>query len=63
MVAGPIPWCALKMYADEMNFDTQENRDDFFYILRRMDNEYLKELNSKNAKPTPTSPKTRKPSK
>ena len=38
---GPIPWSSIKDYAQAFEFD-EEQSDDLFYFVRRMDNEYLK---------------------
>ena len=41
MAEGPIPWTAVKAYADEMNIVDEEQREDFFYYIRTMDAAYV----------------------
>ena len=48
MSAGPIPWNFIHMYAMVNGFDTREEYDDLQYIVRYMDNVYLKFIEEKN---------------
>jgi hypothetical protein len=45
---GPIPWSAIKDYAETFNFD-DEQRDDLYYFIRVMDNAYLRYRHKKPA--------------
>ena len=40
--ASPIPWDAMNTYADVNKFEG-EDKDEFFYFVRALDNHYLKE--------------------
>jgi len=42
----PIPWSSISEYAAAFGIKG-EQRDDLFYIVRKMDNAYLKHLQSK----------------
>lgn len=37
---GPIPWLAMKQYADENRYDGDE-REGFFHCVTQLDNAYL----------------------
>lgn len=41
MGMGPIPWTAIKDFAQAFEFD-EEQFDDLYYYVRRMDDAYLK---------------------
>lgn len=45
----PIPWSSIKQYCEYYEFDNEQSEDLFFHI-RRMDNAHLKRLNAKNNK-------------
>lgn len=47
MGLGPIPYLAILQYADLMDLDS-ELREDLIYVIRKMDNTYLKLENSKH---------------
>lgn len=38
---GPIPWTAISIYCERKRFDS-ETTYDMFYLIRAMDNNYLK---------------------
>lgn len=42
----PIPWTAIKEYATAHELD-EEQTDDLFYFVKRMDNEHLNRLQAK----------------
>lgn len=45
-VVGEIPWTAMKLYADEYEFDTEQR--DFLYVLcSEMDTTFCKIVNKK----------------
>ena len=41
-----IPWSSIKDYALAWQFD-EEQTEDLFYLIRKMDNEHLKRLSAK----------------
>ena len=41
-----IPWSSIKNYADHYNFN-EEQTENLFYFINRMDNANLKELSKK----------------
>ena len=43
----PIPWSSMKTYAEFYEFD-EEQAENLFFHIRRMDNAHLKRLDSKN---------------
>jgi hypothetical protein len=43
---GPIPWTAISEYCDRSEVHG-EQREDMFYFVRALDNEYLKFKNAK----------------
>ncbi len=45
----PIPWSSMKNYAEFNGFDTEQTEDLIFYI-RKMDEQHLKRLKSKQPK-------------
>lgn len=47
--AGPIPWLAVREYALTFEFD-EEQMNDLFYLVRRMDNVYLEHHKKKQEK-------------
>lgn len=47
--ARPIPWTAMRDYADAYSI-TGEQREDLFYFVRAMDKAYLKYVDSKAKK-------------
>lgn len=49
MSEGPIPWTALNTYCEVYEI-TDEQKLDFFYLLRAIDNEYLKYQSDKQEK-------------
>lgn len=46
---GQIPWTAIKDYCDVYGIDG-DDREDMFYVIQKMDKEYIKLVSSK--KPT-----------
>lgn len=40
MGAGPIPWLAVREYCKYMEIEG-EQMDDMFFLIRKMDDEYL----------------------
>lgn len=44
---SPIPWTAIKDYAEAYDI-TGEQREDLFYHIRRMDQAYIKYLRAKD---------------
>lgn len=58
MAEGPIPWTAIRSYCDELEL-WGEQRDDMFFHIRALDNEYLKHRNAKRA-PKKDGPPARK---
>jgi len=44
---GPIPWAAVKDYAQTFDLD-EEQQESLFFLVRKMDNEYLKYMSKKN---------------
>src|SRR5688572_16692728 len=46
---APIPWTAIKEYATAFELD-EEQTDDLFYFVKRMDSEHLKRLEAKSKK-------------
>lgn len=47
--AGAIPWSAIKDYAVAFDFD-EEQAEDLFYFIRKMDNAYLEFYKPKEEK-------------
>jgi len=47
----PIPWTAIKDYADAFELEL-EQREDLFYYIRQLDSAYIEFVNKKNAKST-----------
>lgn len=43
----PIPWTAIKAYAEFYAFDLEQT-EDLFFLIRRMDDAHLKRLGEKN---------------
>lgn len=50
MTEGPIPWLAMNAYCDVYEIDG-DLRQEFFYILRQLDNEMMEYRESKRPKP------------
>lgn len=44
--AGPIPMSSLFLYVDRYDF-SEDDAEDFFFIIRQMDNHFLKEQERK----------------
>ena len=49
MGEGPIPWTAVEDWCRSLGLD-EEERDDVHYLVRRLDNAYLKHRESKRPK-------------
>ena len=47
--AGPIPWTAIRKYAEVWELDSEESSD-LHYHIRSMDHAYLKRTEQKNPK-------------
>lgn len=43
----PIPWVSIKQYAEFYKF-SEEQTEDLFFLVRRMDNAHLKRLREKD---------------
>lgn len=46
---GPIPWTAIEEWCRSLELD-EEERDDVHYLVRRLDNAYLKHREAKRPK-------------
>lgn len=44
-----IPWSSIRQYAEAFEFD-EEQTDELFFFIRRMDTEHLKRLEAKSKK-------------
>lgn len=52
MGRGPLPWTALVQYAGEMGL-TGEDKEDFLYLLQKVDNDYLEWARDQDKKNRP----------
>lgn len=52
MSLGPIPWSAIKDYAETFELD-EAQQEDLFYLVRAMDNAYLDHRSKEKPKSPP----------
>lgn len=49
MAEGPIPWVVVDQWCQSLGLD-EEEREDVHYLVRRLDNSYLRHVESKRSK-------------
>jgi len=50
MSVGPIPWTAIRQYADDMCLVDEGDFDRFNFLIRSMDGVYLNHVGKKHSK-------------